>query len=385
MAKKMILENEYQHFEGNENNDKYILLYDIKNKCLKYIASSSFSVLEKPVEVDKHVLHEIIERKQSSIEFPDESDNDHNRYGKEESEAVSDHARHPKPGDYIVLGIPKSLNSIQAKEDLSVYSDKKDGMQEATSKESRPDDVPRISFFGKFAVYTSQTELPVRWRTTKSEELFAFLLNKEKNKLSKREICDALWADGEYKLDDNSLHTSIYKMKKTLLCAGIDIEIKFFNGCYYFNLPKIDCDVYLFNQIYHNVFLPLKEIDNDKADVLEEAISLYSSDYLADDDYSWAISERELLRERFTSMAESLISYYIEKKDYTAAQKVILRLIDNNNLDETAHEMLLRLYILKNERAVFLKHYENIKELFQRELGVTLCKNIRDLHDKIYV
>ena len=101
----------------------------------------------------------------------------------------------------------------------------------------------------------------------------------------------------------------------------------------------------------------------------KEALSLYRGDYLADDDFSWALSEREMLREQFTTIAKSLISYYMGKKDYIAAQKVILRLIDNNNLDEAAHEMLLRLYILKNDRAAFLKHYEKAKKLFQQELG----------------
>ena len=83
------------------------------------------------------------------------------------------------------------------------------------------------------------------------------MLCKKKDKFSKTEICDALWNECPANLNNN-LHTSIYKMKKTLLSAGIKMEVRFFNGCYYFNLPEIDCDAYLFSNLFNRIFFTFK-------------------------------------------------------------------------------------------------------------------------------
>ena len=180
------------------------------------MASSSFSVLEKPVELDKRVLYEIIERKQSNIEFLDESDNEHNQCGKKSSKAEIYHEQQNQPDDYIVLGISGSLNSVNVNKDFSAWFDEEDGLHKPSPKECRPDDVPTISFFGKFAIYTSQSDFPIRWRTTKSEELFASYYTKKKTNYQNEKYAHALWAEDESKLDD-SLHTSIYKMKKNII------------------------------------------------------------------------------------------------------------------------------------------------------------------------
>ena len=117
--------------------------------------------------------------------------------------------------------------------------------------------------------------------------------------------------------------------------------------------------------------------------MIEEAISLYSGDYLANDDFNWAFYEREILRTEFTSIAKSLISYYIRKTDYIAAQKVFKGLLAIIIWMKTAHEMLLRTIYFKNDRAAFFKHYEKLKELFKQDLGVTLCKPIQELYGKL--
>ena len=156
--------------------------------------------------------------------------------------------------------------------------------------------------------------------------------------------------------------------------------MKFINGCYNFNLPQIQSDFFDFNEIYNNVFLPQKMANKENYTILEKAVSLYNDDYLADNDFVWAFTERENIREQFELIAKSLVNYYFTLKDYSAAQKVIYKLIYNNNLDETAHEMLLNLYIKKNNRGAFLKHYKEINDLFLKELGIRPSKRIKELY-----
>ena len=199
--------------------------------------------------------------------------------------------------------------------------------------------MPNAVFFGKFTVYPRGTDLPIRWRTTKSEELFAFLLYKGKNKITKQEICDALWPEGCRDLNNN-LHTSIYKMKKTLNIHNINIDMKFINGCYYIKLPEIKRDVYVFEGIYNKLHSSQGQISDDEYVAVEKAVLLYNDDYLIENDYSWSFLRREILRDQFIALVKDISFFYFKKKDYMSAKKTILGFINNDNLNETAHELL---------------------------------------------
>ena len=240
--------------------------------------------------------------------------------------------------------------------------------------------IPQAIFFGKFTVYSMKSDLPVRWSTSKSEELFAFLLYKGKEKITKREICDALWPEGCSDLNNN-LHMAIYKMKKTLKNQNINIEMKFVNGCYYISLPEIQCDVYDLKKIYSQMHEPAKQIDDKNYTILEKAVSIYSDDYLIDNDYCWVSMEREIVRDQFAILAKDLIFYHLNKREYTSAKRIILKLINNDNLDESVHELLLKLFILKSDRVGFYRHYQEMKALFLKELGIMPCNTIKELYD----
>jgi len=71
-----------------------------------------------------------------------------------------------------------------------------------------------VYFFGKFRVLTDNAGKMIKWRTTKTEELFAFLLQKESQYISKDEILEALWPELELEKAIKRLHTSIYNLKK---------------------------------------------------------------------------------------------------------------------------------------------------------------------------
>ena len=237
------------------------------------------------------------------------------------------------------------LNKLYSENGKSLIKDEKNDIDQVKAL--------RAHFFGKFTIFSMKSNLPIQWRTTKSEELFAFLLSNGSRRITKREICDALWPDGSNDIS-NSLHTSIYKMKIAMRDEGFDIQIKYNNGCYIMDFPEVNCDIFEFINIYRNIYKPTKKINDENCDLIEKAISLYRDDYLIDNDYIWSLSEKEIMRERFNSMANGLAKYYFDKRDYVSAKKIIIKLIDNDNLDESAHELLLNLFILKMTELDFI-------------------------------
>ena len=85
-----------------------------------------------------------------------------------------------------------------------------------------PADKGRIYCFGRLSVYGVGCRDAVKWRTSKTEELFAFMLQNLDSQVAKWRITEVLWP--EYETEKQlytHLYTTIYKVKKTLLAANI--------------------------------------------------------------------------------------------------------------------------------------------------------------------
>lgn len=237
----------------------------------------------------------------------------------------------------------------------------------------------RICCFGRLSVYGPGCEHPVRWRTSKSEELFAYLLQRLGEETPKWKICEALWPEYDMEKVDVYLHTTLYKMKKVLAGAGIVYDIRFSNGCYRMDLPRISVDTAEFDAIVSSA--PQDgEIDIER---YEKAFSMYKGDYLEDNDYLWSLSKKEEYSKKYHSLATSMVKYHMQKNEYAAAEKVLRSILDKSPLNEAAHEMLLKLYFIKRDRSAFAAHYNAVCRLFRAELVVEPGSSIKALYNSM--
>lgn len=234
----------------------------------------------------------------------------------------------------------------------------------------------RIYYFKKFLVYGANSNDAVKWRTSKSEELFAYLLKNTGIDVPKWVICEVLWPEYNIKKIDNLLHTTIYKMKKVLTSIGLKFTLKFRNGCYCLIVNDVYVDIIEFDSI---VSSKLKLAEN-TIHKYEKAFSLYKNAYLEDNDYIWSLSKRETYYKKFCKLATSLVQYYSKINDYTSAERIILTVLEKSPLDEYAHEALLKLYLTNNNYVKFVNHYNYIKDLFETELGIQPNDSIQSLY-----
>ncbi|MDD3569612.1 MAG: PAS domain S-box protein [Lachnospiraceae bacterium] len=238
----------------------------------------------------------------------------------------------------------------------------------------------RVYFFDKFTVYGVNQTNPLKWRTRKTEELFAFLLHKENKKISKCEICDTLWPNTPPIKATTYFHTTLYNMKKDLNSAGIEIKINSINGYYFYELPTYYSDILEFKNILNNTFLPFDSVDYASAANYERLVSLYKGDYLNNNDYPWSFSESTLYRQQFEHASLALSHYYFLIFDYDSAKKILMRLIDIDNLNENFHELLLKIYLNEKDYSSFISHYSNIENLLLNELGTYPNSSIQNLY-----
>lgn len=237
----------------------------------------------------------------------------------------------------------------------------------------------RIYCLGKLSVYGPAGEHPAKWRTSKAEELFAFMLHNLEREIPKWKICEALWPECDIEKVDVYLHTTLYKMKKVLTAAKIEYDIKFINGCYRMSLPQTFIDVIEFDSIASSNI----NIEEAAIDKCERALSLYKGDYLEDNDYLWSLSKKEEYSKAYFRLATSVAKYYMRRNDYSAAEKILQNILERFPLSEAAHELFLKLYFAKKDRAAFVTHYNTVKELFKTELGIEPSSSLQALYSSI--
>ena len=233
--------------------------------------------------------------------------------------------------------------------------------------------------FGKLSVYGPASEHPVKWRTSKAEELFAFMLQNREEEVSKWKICETLWPDCSIEKIDIHLHTTIYKMKKVLTSANIKFDFKFNNGCYWLSLPDIYIDIAEFDSFADSDF----EVTENTIEKYEKVFSLYKNDYFEGNDYIWSLCKRETYSKKNCKLATSLAKYYMKINDHAAAERTLKRILTISPLYEAAHEMLLNLYFIRKDRVLFFTHYNALQELFNTELGIEPSYSMKALYSSM--
>ena len=241
-----------------------------------------------------------------------------------------------------------------------------------------PADRGRIYCFGGLSVYGPGGGKAVKWRTSKAEELFAFMLQNLNNEVSKWKITQVLWPECETEKLNVYLHTTIYKIKKTLLSANIKFDFTFINGRYKLELPDVYIDTAEFEALIKDE-IPLSAATIEK---YKKALSLYKGNYLEENQYFWSQSKAEEYSERYRSLVSEFAKYYAAGTDYANAEKILREALTKVPLDNDLNEMLLKLFFTKKDKAALVMHYNKIKELYKVELGIMPNATMRDLFNR---
>lgn len=235
-----------------------------------------------------------------------------------------------------------------------------------------------IKCFGTFEVFGAAGESPIRFPTAKAEELFAYLLLHSEGMLSAWSICEALWPENDPEKVIQNLHTTVFRMKKTLQSHGIRFELKSKKGEYWFQIFETnDCIRFL------SIQKDRRRITPKLVQELEETLSLYQGPIFGDKDYPWCGGERAQMASLYAEYLKKLSRWYMEQREDEKALSLLNQLVEQEPYDEEAHEWILRLYIKMGDKAAFFRHYHFLEEGMERELGADLSPKLRRLYFSI--
>lgn len=227
------------------------------------------------------------------------------------------------------------------------------------------DSGPRIQCFGQFNVHRSDLVGPIDFPTAKAEELLAFFLIHRDTSISKWQICESLWPEHDPHKAEQNLHTTVFRMKKTLLEHGISIQLSSKKGFYRFQLLE-PCDLIQFEELKMEGSARLIISPSDGDRILRQ----YKGALFGYKDYTWCEAAREQAAQSFRDMSKAVARTYMKAKEYQLAHDFLQFVLTIVPYDEEAHELILRIYLHWKDRTSFYMHYDKMKEALQQEVGV---------------
>ncbi|MCR5117853.1 MAG: response regulator [Lachnospiraceae bacterium] len=249
-----------------------------------------------------------------------------------------------------------------------------DIMEKKLSKEHKSqDDKLYVSCLGSFSIRKSMEEGDnIRFRTSKAEELLAFLIHSEGRPRSKDMILDNLWPDADIDKAANNFRVTCTYIRSTLADLGyIDILVRDHDD-YSVNILKICCDYIDFR----------KKVNNIDALSLEEsraAVNLYKGPYLENRFYDWAEDARGWLENRYVELLYHTGKLNYEAGRIDAAISCYEDILKVDLYEENAVKELIKLKSTKLPPAAVREYYDRYCNMLYEEYGSEPSKELKEM------
>jgi DNA-binding SARP family transcriptional activator len=200
--------------------------------------------------------------------------------------------------------------------------------------------------------------------STRLQSLIAFILLHRQKPISRQQLAAVFWPDTSEAQSRTNLRNLIYKLCKAL--------------------PEADSYLKLSNQEVQwvdstSLVLDVQEFENavqttkgqaDEQEKLTRAVQLYQGDLLPECYDEWLNPERERLRRQLSNALDRLINVLERKRDYLAAIVFAERLLQLDQLNESAHRHIMRLHSLAGDRTGALRAYQSCAAELKKELSI---------------
>lgn len=221
----------------------------------------------------------------------------------------------------------------------------------------------KVHSFGGFQVIDSMGN-PLKWRTQKSKELFAYLWEKKDGAVSKDLIIEELFPDRDLEKASTLLHTTIYQLRKNLRDLGYANGIIYFDDSYQLNLPIVS-DLEEFKKIVGS------KMYNDEN--IMELLEIYRGDFL-EEGYHWAINVQQICRQALVNWIIKFANIEIKEGRNNLLLKIALdKAYEMDPFNGTLAEMIIHYYGMQNKKSnmesFFNSYVRNLREEMNLEPG----------------
>ncbi len=217
--------------------------------------------------------------------------------------------------------LQKTINRLKKKKDTSSYN------QGVT-----------IQSFGELIV-TDKSGNMINWISSKSKELFAYLLTYYGKSINKEVIMETLWPEMEHGKALANLNTCIYRVRKAI--ANTEMKVDHQKGSYILNLKETDIDIHKFYQLTESI--------EDDEELAERLLETYRNGFLAQESYWWASDIQAQYLEILLTKVINISRQLLIKKQHSQPIKLLTTIIQLEPYSEEAWHLLIKAYEKKGD------------------------------------
>lgn len=212
--------------------------------------------------------------------------------------------------------------------------------------------------------------------SSKSRELFAFLLINYGRFVSKWSVIENVFGEMHPRNAEIYLNTAIYRLRKTLEFHGMKDSVISANESYQIDTQSMYIDFTDFESRVN----ALAHIDEFNIEEAKAAEKLFGGQLLEDKGYSWSFAEQERITEIYWEFANKLINYFIKQNDLASSLVILKKMERFRELDGGVQCLLMKIYAKKRDRMSLINQYSKYVKLLKEELGIHPEKYITDLY-----
>ncbi|HEX7975071.1 MAG TPA: BTAD domain-containing putative transcriptional regulator [Anaerolineales bacterium] len=240
---------------------------------------------------------------------------------------------------------------------------------------------PRLTIqaFGRSLVEVDGKPVNVpEWQNQRKAREFFFCLLAHPDGLTKEAIGLFFWPDSSSSQLKLQFKNTIYRLRRAL---GQDI-ILFDEDRYWFNRSidyGYDVEIFLAKLTEgRSATSPQAKITAFLA-----ARALYKGAYLPEVDGSWALIERESLRQKYIEAMLELAQLHREAKEYGFALEECQLVLTEDPCLEEAYCLAMLVYADRGDKAAIARQYERCCQALQEEMHITPSRETRRLYEEL--
>lgn len=223
----------------------------------------------------------------------------------------------------------------------------------------------KVCCFGPFRVRSDERE--IKWRTSKTRELMAYLVHHQGESVSKHRILEDLWSELDGERAATHLNTTLHFLRKSLHAMGLDDMIRYSHGYYTLDMRRLVCDYNRFCDLASNGI----PADSGSLDSYAAELGMiYQSGYMDGSGYSWSEQTHQRLETDYIGLLLQLQDRHMREGRYLSAQKLLRQAITCDPLNEEVHVRLIKCYVAADDRAAAVRQYEELRMMLDAEFGL---------------
>lgn len=206
---------------------------------------------------------------------------------------------------------------------------------------------------------------PVKLRSPKTEELFAFLICG--GTVSREEIADTLWNGADPDKAFRNLNTNLYYIRKALgedkerpiIVTGGHNEIRIEES-------GLFCDLYEVERLLRRI--KLRPADSEH--LWKQVEELYAGPLLRGKPYEWAFAKGRQLEREYAELMEQTAQGYLEQKRFHQALRFFNGVLKMDPLREDIHREVILLYAGMGRKNEASRHYRDMENTLRQDWGI---------------